>query len=315
MKILVTGGAGFIGSHLVDAFLADGHEVVVVDDLSSGKRENVDPRAKLVEMDIRSAEVEDLVRRERPDVIDHHAAQMDVRRSVASPVFDAEVNLIGTLRLLEAGREAGVKKVLFASSGGAVYGDTEDLPSRETAPTVPVSPYGVTKRTGEHYLEYYRIVHGLAYVALRYANVYGPRQNPHGEAGVVAIFCERILRGEAPRIHGDGLQTRDYVYVGDVVEANRRALASSYVGPMNVGTGVETDVVTLTEGLLRSAGSTLRPEHGPAKIGEQRRSVIDCGLALREVGWQPAVSLAAGLDRTFAWFRERHGSPTEKAAS
>lgn len=314
MKVLVTGGAGFIGSHLVDAFLADGHEVVVVDDLSSGKRENVDRRAKLVEIDIRSPEVEEVVKRERPDVIDHHAAQMDVRRSVASPVFDAEVNLIGTLRLLEAGREVGVKKVLFASSGGVVYGDLEDLPAGETAPTVPVSPYGVTKRAGEHYLEYYRIVHGIPYVALRYANVYGPRQNPHGEAGVVAIFCDRILRGEAPRIHGDGLQTRDYVFVADVVEANRRALASAYVGPMNVGTGIETDVVRLTEGLLRAAGSSLRPEHGPAKIGEQRRSVLDCSLARREVGWTPAVPFAEGLDRTFAWFRARFDAAREKPA-
>lgn len=315
MKILVTGGAGFIGSHLVDAFVADGHEVVVVDNLYSGKRENVNPRARLVECDIRSPEVEEVIRRERPDVIDHHAAQMDVRLSVASPVFDAEVNLIGTLRLLEAGRATGVRKFLFASSGGVVYGDLEDLPAHESSPTVPVSPYGVTKRSGEHYLEYYRIHYGLPYVALRYANVYGPRQNPHGEAGVVAIFSDRILKGEAPRINGDGRQTRDYVFVADVVAINRRALAGSYVGPVNVGTGRETDVVQLTDSLLAHAKSPLRAEHGPAKPGEQRRSVLDCSLAARELGWAPEVGIDEGLGQTFDWFRERFERERGNSAS
>ena len=305
MKILVTGGAGFIGSHLVDAFVADGHEVVAVDNLYTGKRENVNPRARFVEADIRTPEIEEVVKRERPDVIDHHAAQMNVRVSVEQPAFDLEVNILGTLRLLEAARHAEVKKFLFASSGGVVYGDLEELPAREDSPTVPVSPYGVAKRSAEHYLEYFRIVYGLPYVALRYANVYGPRQNPHGEAGVVAIFSERILAGEPPRINGDGRQTRDYVYVGDVVEVNRKALAGSYVGPLNVGTGVETDVVELTQALLRHAGSSLRAEHVPAKLGEQRRSVLDCARAARELGWHPAMAIEKGLGRTFDWFRER----------
>ena len=305
MKVLVTGGAGFIGSHLVDAFLADGHDVVVVDNLYTGKRENLNPRARFVECDIRSEAVRDVVLRERPDVIDHHAAQMNVRVSVEQPAFDLEVNILGTLRLLDAAREAGVRKFVFASSGGVVYGDLEDLPAREDSPTVPVSPYGVAKRSAEHYLEYFRLVHGLPYAALRYANVYGPRQNPHGEAGVVAVFSERILAGAAPRINGDGRQTRDYVYVGDVVEVNRKVVASDFVGPLNVGTGRETDVVTLTDALLRHSGSPLRAEHGPAKAGEQRRSVLDCSRAARELGWRPQMTLEQGLGHTFDWFRER----------
>lgn len=305
MKILVTGGAGFIGSHVVDAYLAAGHDVVVVDDLSSGKLENLDPRARFYRADIRRPEIAEIVRRERPDAISHHAAQMDVRRSVADPVFDAETNVIGLLRLLEAAREVGVKKFLFASSGGAAYGEQERFPAREDDPTHPVSPYGVSKRSGEHYLFYYRAVHGLPYVALRYANVYGPRQDPHGEAGVVAIFALRLLRGEPPVIHGDGLQTRDYVFVEDVVEANLRALECDFVGPVNVGTGRETDVNSLAAALVRLSGVPVEPIHGPPKLGEQRRSVLDCSLARRVLGWEPRVPLEEGLCRTFEWFREK----------
>ncbi|MGH7803484.1 MAG: NAD-dependent epimerase/dehydratase family protein, partial [Candidatus Binatia bacterium] len=275
-----------------------------------GKRENLNPKARFLEVDIRTPEIEEVVKREKPDVIDHHAAQMNVRVSVESPAFDLEVNILGTLRLLEAARQAEVRKFVFASSGGVVYGDLEDrhLPAREDAPTVPVSPYGVAKRSAEHYLEYFRIVHGLPYAALRYANIYGPRQNPHGEAGVVAVFADRILEGKAPRINGDGLQTRDYVYVGDVVEVNRKVVASPFVGPLNVGTGIETDVVTLTESLLRHSGTKLRPEHGPAKAGEQRRSVLDASLATRALGWRPAMPFDKGLGETFRWFRERFES-------
>ena len=305
MKILVTGGAGFIGSHVVDAFVEARHEVVVVDDLSSGKRSNLNPNARFHQIDIRTPAVADVITRERPDVISHHAAQMDVRRSVADPVFDAETNVVGFLRILEAARAVSVRKVLFASSGGAAYGEQENFPAREPDPTNPVSPYGVSKRSGEHYLFFYHAVHGLEYVALRYANVYGPRQDPHGEAGVVAIFTLKLLRGEAPTIHGDGLQTRDYVYVGDVVDANRRALESSFVGPVNIGTGKETDVVTLARTLQRLSGTNAEPEHGPAKPGEQRRSVIDGALARRELAWEPRTSLEDGLRRTFEWFRSR----------
>lgn len=305
MKILITGGAGFIGSTIADAYLETGHEVVVVDNLYSGKRENVPSRARFHEIDIVSPKIVEVLESERPDVVSHHAAQMDVRLSVASPAFDAEVNIVGTIRLLEAAVKSGVKRVIFASSGGAAYGEQERFPAREEDRTNPVSPYGVSKRSGEHYLFYYHAVHGLPYLALRYANVYGPRQDPHGEAGVVAIFCEKLMRGEPPRINGDGRQTRDYVFIEDLVRANLKALDSAYVGPMNIGTGRETDVVTLAAELVALSGKRLTPLHGPAKEGEQRRSVIDPALAKRELGWEPRVQLDSGLRRTYDWFRAR----------
>jgi UDP-glucose 4-epimerase len=219
-------------------------------------------------------------------------------------VFDAETNLIGTLRIIEAAREVSVQRFLFVSSGGACYGNQENSPAREGDPTNPVSPYGVSKRSGEHYCFYYQVEHGLPYVALRYANVYGPRQDPHGEAGVIAIFCQKLLKGEPMTIHGDGGQTRDYVFVEDVVAANRAALTADFTGPVNVGTGVETDVNTLAKELIHHARAKLEPIHGPAMPGEQRRSVIDPGLAGGQLGWKPRVSLADGLRRTFDWFRE-----------
>jgi UDP-glucose 4-epimerase len=305
VKILVTGGAGFIGSTLADAYLQSGHEVVVVDNLYSGRRDNVPAGARFHEIDIVSPGVAEVIASERPDVLSHHAAQMDVRLSVASPAFDAEVNVVGTIRLLEAALQSGVKRVVFASSGGAAYGEQEHFPAREDDRTDPVSPYGVSKRSAEHYLFYYHAVHRLPYVALRYANVYGPRQDPHGEAGVVAIFCEKLLRGEPPRINGDGRQTRDYVFIEDLVRANLKALDSAYVGPMNVGTGRETDVVTLAAELVALSGKPLAPVHGAAKVGEQRRSVIDPSLAKRELDWEPRVPLEEGLRRTYEWFRTR----------
>jgi UDP-glucose 4-epimerase len=305
MKILVTGGAGFIGSHIAEAFVDDGHDVLVVDNFHSGKRENVPARARFVEMDIRSPSFVELIKSEKPDAISHHAAQMDVRVSVASPVFDADVNVIGTLHVLESAMQAKVGKVLFASSGGAVYGDKERLPTPEDDDPSPISPYGVSKRAAELYLHYYSAVHGLDYVALRYANVYGPRQDPHGEAGVVAIFAQRILDGEPPGVNGDGRQTRDYVFVKDVVAANVAALARDFVGAVNVGTGKETDVVTLAHELVRLSGKDLQPVHRPAKLGEQRRSVVDPSLARRALGWEAKVTLEDGLRRTFEWFRDR----------
>ncbi|MGH7898413.1 MAG: NAD-dependent epimerase/dehydratase family protein [Candidatus Binatia bacterium] len=307
MKILITGGAGFIGSTIAEAMLDAGHEVVIVDNLYSGKRENVPAKARFHELDVVSPKAADLIEAERPDVISHHAAQMDVRLSVASPAFDAEVNVVGTIRVLEAAIRARVKKVVFASSGGAAYGEQERFPAREEDRTNPISPYGVSKRSGEHYLFYYHAVHGLPYIAFRYANVYGPKQDPHGEAGVVAIFCEKLLRGEPPWINGDGKQTRDYVFVGDLVRANLAALDGSFVGPLNIGTGRETDVVTLAEKLIELSGRRVEPVHGPTKTGEQRRSVIDPGLAKRELGWEPRVALDEGLRRTFEWF-EKQGS-------
>lgn len=306
MRILVTGGAGFIGSHLVDALLAAGHEAITIDNLVTGERDNIHPDVRFYEADIRDAEaVNALFARERPEVLIHEAAQLDVRRSVADPGYDADVNIVGTLRLLQAGHEHGLQKVLFASSGGAIYGNTAVMPTPETNPTAPISPYGVSKLSIEHYLHYYHEVHGLPYVALRYANVYGPRQNPHGEAGVIAIFAERLLRGESATIYGDGENTRDYVYVSDVVAANLAALASDKVGAYNVGTGIETTVNTIFRQIntLTEAGAEER--HGEAKAGEQRRSCLSTDKARADFGWQPKMGLDEGLRHTVEFFIEK----------
>ena len=305
MKVLVTGGAGFIGSHVVDAFVTAGHDVIVVDDLSTGKRENLNPKARFHQLDIQDRRAAELLRDERPEVLNLHAAQMDVRRSVADPLFDARINILGTVNLLEGARAAGVRRVLFVSSGGAVYGEQETFPAPETHPTNPVSPYGVSKRSGELYAFFYQAEYRLPYIALRYANVYGPRQDPHGEAGVVAIFAGKMLRGEPVTINGDGRQTRDYVYVADVARANVLALDGSYTGPLNIGTGIETDVNTLARVILDATGGRSEVRHGPTKAGEQRRSVVDARRAAEVLGWRPEVSLADGLGRTVEWFRPR----------
>jgi UDP-glucose 4-epimerase len=305
MRILVTGGAGFIASHVADAFIAAGHDVSILDDLSSGRRENLNPKARFYELDVQDPAVADVFRRARPEVLCHHAAQMDVRRSVADPAFDARVNILGLINLMEHGRQHGLKRVLFSSTGGAIYGEQETFPAPETHKTEPLSPYGVAKLASERYLFFYFVTYGIPYAALRYANVYGPRQNPHGEAGVVAIFCEKLLRREQPVINGDGTQTRDYVYVGDLVRANLAALDSDFVGAVNLGTGIETDVNSIFRLLVRLCDSSAAEHHGPAKPGEQRRSVIDNALAGRVLGWQPQVSLEEGLRRTVAFFRER----------
>jgi UDP-glucose 4-epimerase len=305
MKVLVTGGAGFIGSHIVDAYVDAGHEVVVLDDLSSGRIENVNPRARFVRLDIRDRETRAVIAAERPAVVNHHAAQMDVRRSVADPAFDAAVNVTGLIRVLEGARDGGARRIVFASSGGAVYGEQTRFPASEGHATNPVSPYGVSKRAGELYLFYWQAAYGIPSVALRYANVYGPRQDPHGEAGVVAIFTERLLRGEAPVINGDGRQTRDYVCVADVVRANLAVLTTDFAGPVNIGTGVETDVNTLFALLCEAVGVRVEPRHGPPKPGEQRRSVIDPGLAERVLGWRPHAGLKEGLEEVAAFFRAR----------
>lgn len=306
MKVLVTGGAGFIGSHVADACIAAGHAVVVADDLSSGRRENVPAAAVFHRVDVRdAAAIERLMSTERPNVLIHHAAQMDVRRSVADPAFDAQVNVVGLLNLMEQGCRNGLERVVFASTGGAIYGEQDCFPAPESHPTRPLSPYGVAKLASEHYLYFYSQQYGVSYVALRYANVYGPRQNPHGEAGVVAIFIEKMLRGEAPVINGDGLQTRDYVFVGDIVRANVAALTADYCGALNLGTGVETDVNTIFREIVRVGGFGVAEQHGPAKPGEQRRSVIDAGAAARVLGWRPEVDLGEGLRRTLEFFAKR----------
>jgi UDP-glucose 4-epimerase len=306
LKVLVTGGAGFIASYVVDAYLAAGHDVAVVDDLSSGRRENVNPAVRFYALDIRSADVAEVFRAERPDVLNHHAAQASVRRSVDDPKFDAEINVLGSLNLLVCSRAVGVRRIIYASSGGAAYGDTLALPTPEDHPVHPASPYGVSKVTVEYYLACWGALYGVPVATLRYANVYGPRQSPHGEAGVVAIFSDRLLRGQPAVINGDGLQTRDYVYVEDVARANVLALERRDVsGTFNVGTGVETSVVALFEIMREVAGVTAVAEHGPAKPGEQRRSALDATLAMHRLGWSPRVDLAEGLRRTVASFRRQ----------
>ena len=303
MKILITGAAGFIASHIVDAYLERGHEVFILDDLSTGQTRNVNPRATFHQVDIADARAVKLIEQIKPDLLNHHAAQMDVRHSVADPQFDARVNILGFINILEACKNAGTKKIIFASSGGAVYGEQDTFPAPEGHPTRPSSPYGVSKRTGELYLSYYHQAFGLPYIALRYANVYGPRQSNKGEAGVVAIFISLLLAGKGPVINGDGKQTRDYVYVGDVARANVAALESPYVGEINIGTGVETDVVTIFQLLRDGVGSKLEARHGPAKIGEQRRSCLAAQRAADIFGWRPQVSLREGLERTVADYR------------
>jgi UDP-glucose 4-epimerase len=303
MRVLLTGGAGFIGSHVVDHLLSRGHEVAVVDNLSTGKRENVPEGALFYNVDIRSGCAEAFEEFE-PEALCHQAAQMDVRRSVREPDFDADVNVIGTLRLLENCVKYDAKKVVFASTGGAVYGEQREFPAPEDHPLYPVSPYGVSKLSGERYLHYYHVQYGLSYAALRYANVYGPRQDPHGEAGVVAIFCGNLIAGRESTINGTGEQTRDYVYVEDVARANVLALEEGEApsGAYNVGTGVETSVNELYEILRETSGKDLPPTHGPAKPGEQLRSSVDPTTAGNTLGWYSKTSLGTGLEKTLAFF-------------
>jgi UDP-glucose 4-epimerase len=306
MRILVTGGAGFIGSHVADAYVLAGHEVAVVDDLSTGSRENLDPRVRFWQVDIRSSDLPAVLADFRPDVISHHAAQMSVSVSARNPRHDAEVNILGTLNVLEAAVRHEVKRVIFASTGGAMYGDQEAVPTPETVSPQPVSPYGVAKLAVEKYLHAFQAMHGLRAIALRYANVYGPRQNPHGEAGVVAIFSQGILGGRELTVNGDGGQTRDYVYVGDVVRAHRMATdvpLSRQVPVLNIGTGKETSVNDLVRLLRGIVGKNVSSRHGPPRPGEQRRSVLDCALAKRVLGWEATTDLRTGLTQTFQWFQ------------
>lgn len=303
MKILVTGGAGFIGSHIVDRYISDGHEVVVIDDLSTGFEKNLNSKAKFHKLDVRSKKAASLIQSEKPDIINHHAAQIDVRRSVKQPLFDAQVNILGLINLMEAVRKVGsVKKVIFASTGGAIYGDAKLIPTPEDYPAWPVSPYGVSKLTSEHYLHFYRTVYEIPFVSLRYGNVYGPRQNPHGEAGVVAIFCRKIIEGGQPVIYGDGKQTRDYVFIKDVVEANTSALNKTD-GIYNIGTEKGTTVIAIFAALAKLLAPKTKEVHGPERQGEQRRSVLGCKKAKQDFGWEANVSLEEGLRETAEYFK------------
>lgn len=300
----MTGGAGFIGSHLADALVDAGHRVVVFDDLSTGKRERVPAAARFVEGDLRSFDLAGLLCQERIAAVFHHAAQIDVRKSVEDPVFDAEVNVLGTIRLTQACVEAGARQLLFASSGGAIYGDPEGFAAGEDHPTNPVSPYGTAKLAGEKYLQC--LAHGtpLTVTLLRYANVYGPRQDGSGEAGVVGIWMNRLLAGQDAVIYGDGGQSRDFVYVGDVVAANLAAFRRKAAGVFNIGTGVETTVNDLYGHVAAACGSPRPARRQAGKPGEQRRSVLDVALARAALGFTASVTLPEGLRRTAAWFRE-----------
>lgn len=298
MNILVTGGAGFIGSHIVDAYVAGGHRVTIVDDLSTGKRKSLNPRARFVKGDIRDKGLSRLFKRDQFDVVNHHAAQMDVRRSVNDPVFDASVNVIGLLNLLDLSRQSGVKKFIFAASGGTYYGECDRL-AREEDPAQPLSPYGVTKLAGEHYIRAYGALHGLAFTVLRYGNVYGPRQDPHGEAGVVAIFCQRLLAGEPVSIYGTGKQQRDYVFVRDVARANVAALTKAPGESVNIGTGKATDVNRLFKILSKCHGGASNIKYKPLRSGELFRSVLNVSRASRVLGWKARMSLDVGLAETY----------------
>jgi UDP-glucose 4-epimerase len=303
-RILVTGGAGFIGSHLADAFLQQGHEVAVVDNLSTGRREHVPAAAQFYPLDIKSPETFDLICRWQPQVLVHHAAQMSVRVSVEAPLMDAQENILGSLNLFQAAAQVKTEKIIFASTGGAMYGDQAPVPAREDDRAQPECPYGIAKLAVEHYLHFYQREYGIIPISLRYANVFGPRQNGLGEAGVVAIFIEKFLAGQQPVINGDGLQTRDFVYVGDIVAANLLALNYPQEGIFNLGTSRETDILTIYLELQEILGSSLGPVHGPAKPGEQRRSALDNIRAQELLGWKPRVGLVEGLARTAAAFRE-----------
>ena len=304
MRILVTGGAGFIGSHVVDRFVALGHEVAVLDNLSTGRRDFDNPRAHFELADLTDAPaVERLVAAWKPEIVDHHAAQIDVRRSVADPLFDATTNVLGGIGLLEACRRHQVRKLIYASTGGALYGEGRELPATEDHPINPESPYGASKHALEHYLYLWKLLHGLDYTVLRYGNVFGPRQNPHGEAGVNAIFIGLMLHGRRPRVFGDGEALRDYVYVDDVVEANVLALERGGGEMVNIGTGVGISVNHIVRELRSILGFAEEAIHEPPRPGEVQRIYLDAGRARRVLGWTPQTPFRAGLERTVAWSR------------
>ncbi len=306
MKILVTGGAGFIGSHIVDALIKRRHDVMVVDNLSTGQKQNVHPKAHFHKMDVRSLRLESLLKEFVPTAVIHLAAQMSVRVSVDDPLNDAQVNILGSINVFEAARRAGSKKIIFSSSGGAMYGDGVPLPTSETARVLPASPYGISKLAAEHYLRYTALTHQMQGICLRYANVYGPRQNALGEAGVIAIFTTAMLGGRTPIINGDGRQTRDFVYVDDVVRANLAALGSRISGVYNIGTGRLTSVNDIARLIKEETHYSGAITHGAPKLGEQRRSAINPRLAKYRLHWAPNISLEQGIKKTMEWFKQKN---------
>ncbi|MBI2862099.1 MAG: NAD-dependent epimerase/dehydratase family protein [Chloroflexi bacterium] len=312
MKVLVTGGAGFIGSHVVDRLVAEGHQVVVVDDLSTGREANVAPAARFYRLDIGSPELAEVFAAELPDIVNHHAAQVSVQASVRDPSFDARVNVLGALNVWECCRRYGVRKVVYASTGGAIYGEPKFNPCDETHPIQPLSPYGITKYTAELHLALYGQLFGLDYTILRYANVYGPRQDPFGEAGVVAIFIGQMLADRPVTINGSGDQERDFVYVSDVVEANLLALERGSGATCNIGTGLGASVNEIFRRLVAQTSYRQEPIHGPPVPGEVFKIALACEKAQQRLGWRPSMPLDEGLARTVAFFRERFAQNTER---
>jgi len=302
-KYLVTGGAGFIGSHIVDKLIKAGNKVVVIDNLSTGKESNLNPKAKFYNISIQDAKVSKIFEKEKPDVVFHYAAQIDVRKSVENPIESANTNILGSLNILENCRKFGVEKIVFASTGGAIYGEAEIIPTTEDYPAKPLSPYGMEKLTVENYLNFYKKECSLDYLVLRFANVYGPRQNSKGEAGVVAIFCDKMMAKEKIVINGNGKQTRDFVFVGDIVKANILGLEKNKTGVFNIGTGKETNINEIF-GILKKAFDFIGEGlHGPQKAGEQQRSCLDYGKAEKELGWVPEYDLEKGMEETKKWFQ------------
>lgn len=303
MNILVTGGAGFIGSHVVDSYVENGHNVIVVDDLSSGRENNLNKSAKLIKMDVRDSHVRELMSEYKIDIVNHLAAQISVRNSVDDPLNDADINIKGIINILEVVKDYPLKKFIFSSSGGAIYGEADIVPTGETYTPMPLSPYGIAKFASEKYLYYYFKNFGLKFIALRYSNVYGPRQDPHGEAGVVAIFSKKMLKNEEPTINGDGKQTRDYVFVKDVARANIAAIDADFCGEINIGTSIETDVNTLGEMIKKEVVYKGEIKHGKQKLGEQKRSCLNIDKAKEILNWEPKYDLATGLKETVEYFR------------
>ena len=303
MKILISGGAGFVGSHLVDRLIKDGHRVVVIDNLSTGEKENLNPKAKFYKIDICSPKISQIFKKEKPEMVFHLAAQIDVRKSVENPIESAKVNILGSLNILENCQKFKIKKIIFTSTGGAIYGEAEIIPTPEDYPANPLSPYGIEKLTIEKYLDYYWKIFKIPYISLRLANVYGPRQNSKGEAGVIAIFCDKMLCGKQPIIYGNGKKTRDFVFVDDVAEANILAMKSKKSGIFNIGTGKETDINTIFEKIKKLIGVKCKKIHAPAQLGEQKRSCLDYQKAKKELSWRPKYSLENGLRETINYFK------------